>query len=787
MLKSLMSTSRRRWGFFLFQLIVIAADILSQQVRLENIFATNLGMNTTNAALINSTHALVLSDTKLYLSQYQVTALTPSILIPQAVDDQAYLFDIPQSNSNNSIYVVDSLGSIFTFHKQNGMLPVGSVKFTLKHPQLQVLLIRGIHEIPNRVYRYCLVHYLPEFALIDETAPSTIWRPASGPIRTATFSERLMILVPFDGGFLNIYQLQTLPNGQPTITDLIRTPGTSIGNIAEFTFLPQTDYFLAALHAHFVTADIVLFDANPTAPLMLQSLGSWSGLSSDMRHIKGTSSVILVSNYSLLVLNVANPNSRIEFAGLPGSQSWKYLEAQTAIYGVQAPFSLSSFILKGTACFEGCASCEMPGQPDSCFSCLPGYTLQDNRCILWQICEEDFLFNPDADKCEEKETAGRYIAGNGIMRTGLHEGCAEYFPLLPSRCKRCANPSFIAGSGLSCTSSVPTATSICPVQSFLDISIGSGFCSRCHENCATCSTSGNSSSCLTCNTGFKLTADGHCVTNCIEGYYTDLTELKGNILCRKCVVGCLECNNNHDSSCTKCVPGYFLVNGECRIRCARSFVPERSTGRCLFCTEENCSPCDPSEVLADGLCYSVCPNNTGTFNGRVCYPCHDIKCRLLRLSGGVVINAITGSPVDPNKLEEYDESIPRGWIWFLAALGFFILMFIIFVIAYSVYQKAGRFAKDKKPEVETAPALQPTTHFAWYQPDMWRVHQEEMQYMRNTLVQRPRKPKPEFRIQLYPVPATPVEEADPRMRLPFELAQNPRYPAYLNYRIPVHY
>lgn len=788
MLKWLASTSQRRWCFFLFQLILTTADILTQQVRLENIFTTNLGMNTTNAALINSTHALVLSEQKLYLSQYRVTALTPSMLIPQTLDEQAYLFDIPPTNSNDSLFVVDSLGSIFTFKKENDLLPSISQKFTLKHPQLQVLLIRGIYEIPQKVYKYCLVHYLPEFALFDETAPSINWRPTSAPIRNAAFSERLLVLVPFDGGFLNIYQLMTLQSGRPVITDLIRTPGTSIGNVAEFTFLPETDYFVAALQTHFVTADIILFDANPGAPVLLQSLGSWSGLSSDIRHVKGTSSVILVSNYSLLVLNVVNPNNRIEFAGLPGSISWKYIPAQTAIYGVQAPFSLSSFVLKGTACFEGCSSCEVPGLPDSCFSCLPGYALQDNRCILRQICEQGLLFNIEADRCEEVDTPGRYIAGNGITRIGPDASCAEYFPLLPSRCKRCTNPNFLTGPGLSCTSNTGlVATLNCPAQSFQDTAIGPGFCSKCHENCATCRNSGNSSSCVTCNNGFKLTSDGQCVSNCIEGYYTDLTEIKGNVICRKCVVGCLTCNNNHDSSCTRCVPGYFLVNGECRIRCARSFVPERSTGRCLFCTEENCSPCDPSEVLADGLCYSVCPNNTGTYNGRICYPCHDIKCKLLRLSGGVVINAITGSPVDPDKLEEYNNSIPRGWIWAIAALGFLILMFIIFVIAYSVYQKAGKFAKEQKPQIESAPALQPKTNFTWYQPDMWRVYQEEMLHMRNTLVQRPRKHKPEFRIQLYPVPQSPLEEVDPRMRAPFEFNQHPRYPAYLNYRIPVHY
>lgn len=775
------NTRRTEWRILLALVVTLLHEITSQRTRLENLFTTNLGMNIANVGLINSTHALVLSDMKLYLSQVGVKVPTPSMMVHQTLDDQTYLLDIPPTNSNTSMYVVDSMGTIFTFGKENDALLLESSKYRLKHPKLQVLLIRGIYEIPNTQYYFCLVHYIPEFALVDKSKPSTEWKKSSGPIRSAAMNERLLVLVPFDGGFIDIYKLEGLPSNSLTTSNMLVNPGTAIGNLAEFTYLPQTDYFVAALQGHFVTADILLFDANPASLIALQSLGSWSNLAYEMRHVKQTSSIILVSNYSMLVLNVLNPSARTEFAGLPGSLLWNYLPAYNGIFGIITPSSYSGFIFKGTTCFEGCASCEEGANPNSCFSCLQGYILQDQKCILRQECPQGSALNIDTGVCEKIGTPGSYLIGTQLQRTGLIEGCVEYFPLLPTRCKDCGPQRFANVLRTSCLS---TAQS-CPSKFFQDTSISTRFCNNCHKSCDECSNTVNSGSCTRCKDGFKMNTNGRCVTDCVEGYYTDFTELKGNLNCRKCVTGCLECNNNHDSSCTKCVSGYFLVNGECRIRCPRSFVPDRNTGSCLFCAEENCSPCDPSEVLADGLCYSVCPNNTGTFNGRTCYPCHDIKCRLLRLSGGVVINAITGSPVDPDKLEEYDETLPRGWIWFFAALGFSLILFIIFVIGYSLYQKAGKKVKADQRATDASVEIGRTTHFAWTQPDYWKMHQEEMLYMRNTLVPRYRKPKQDFKIQLYPVPQTVADEPIPA--IPGNYYARQQYPAYLNYRIPVHY
>jgi hypothetical protein len=763
----------------------------SQQPRLENLFSTNVGLKITNVAQINSSHAIVLAQNSLYLSQLNVTSLSPSIVIPVTLDDQAYLLDIPATDSKTIIYVVDSFGMIFKFRTHQNNLVDGYSSFKLEHPQLQVLWIRGIYQVPNTNYMYCLVNYIPEFAIIDDTTNRTNWKPTAGPVRNAKLSQRLAVFVPFDGGFLDIYVLDGFLNNNTFKTsDMLSPPGLTIGDVIDFSFLPQTDYFIAALFGHYLTADIVLFDANPGRLITLQSLGTWSYITNDIFHVRQTSFIMLISNNSLLILNVLNPSARTEFAGLPSSNSWSYQVASNSIVGINLPSTFSGFAIKGTTCYEGCASCEEGGNPNSCFSCVPGYTLMQNKCNLRQNCEEGLAYNLDTEMCEPLNTDGSYIVGTRTTRIGLVAGCREYFPLLPNRCKSCLDPESFTAFNLSCSKEIQIELRVttCPDHTFLDKTFSEQFCNACQQTCQECSMSVNSMNCISCRDGYRMNPQGHCVSECVEGYYTDYTTVKGNLICKKCVVGCLQCNNGHDTSCTKCVPGYFLVNGECRNRCPRSFIPDKDNSTCQICLTHNCSPCDPTEVISDGICYPTCPSNTGTYNGRICYPCHDIKCKLLRLSGGVVINSITGTPIDPDQTEEYRETIPRIWVWLLSALGFTIIMFIIFVVGISLYQKAGMYSKEQKRNMEKTMVpsiLQPATNLAWYQPDLWRLHQEEMLFMRNTLAHKPRKEKKTFKIQLYPVPLSPSADVEVLQRMNFSGIQ--QYPIYRDHRTPVQY
>jgi hypothetical protein len=791
MLHQTQDASTPEFNMLVCLMFLCLQTVLSQQPRLESLFSTNIGLNITNVRQVNSSHAIVLAQNSLYLSQLNVTALTPSIMIPLVLEEQAYLLDIARTESETSIYVVDSFGSIFTFRKDNNHLADGYTSFKLKHSQLQVLWIRGVNQVPNTNYKYCLVNYIPEFAVIDDSANQTIWKPTAGPVAKAKMTSRIAVFVPFDGGFLDIYRMEGILNDNSFKTsDMLSPPGLTIGDVTGFSFLPQTDYFVAALFGHYMTADIVLFDANPTSLIILQSLGAWSDISNDIFHVAKTSFIVLVSNNSLLILNVLNPSARTEFAGLPSSYFWSYQYATNSIYGATLPSTFSGFAIKGIMCFEGCATCEEVADPKSCSSCSPGYILQENQCILRQTCGEGTVFNLDTEICEPIDTDGSYIAGTRTTRIGLVSECRQYFPLLPNRCKSCQDPESFTAADLTCSKQIQTEMKLtaCPAQSFLDTSVSGQFCNSCQQTCEQCSNSVNSTDCLSCRQGYKMNSRGQCVSECVEGYYTDFTKVKGNLICKKCVIGCLQCNNGHNSSCTKCVPGYFLVNGECRNRCPRSFIPDKNNSTCQFCLIDNCSPCDPNEVISDGLCYEQCPDNTGTFNGRICYPCHDIKCKLLRLSGGVVVSAVTGSPGDPNETEAYTETIPRIWVWFMSALGFSIILFIIFVVGISLYQKAGKYSKEqqrKKEQGIAPPILQPATNLAWYQPDLWRLPQEEMLFMRNTLARKPRKEKKPFKIHLYPVPLhAEADKVIPRMP---NLPGIQQHPFYADRRTPIHY
>jgi len=75
----------------------------------------------------------------------------------------------------------------------------------------------------------------------------------------------------------------------------------------------------------------------------------------------------------------------------------------------------------------------------------------------------------------------------------------------------------------------------------------------CGQNCATCKTSGNSTTCTLCSPGFTL--------------------LNGN--CIPCAVGCSICSSTSISSCAVCAPSNYY---------------DQASASCLACSQ-NCSSC----------------------------------------------------------------------------------------------------------------------------------------------------------------------------------------------------
>lgn len=124
---------------------------------------------------------------------------------------------------------------------------------------------------------------------------------------------------------------------------------------------------------------------------------------------------------------------------------------------------------------------------------------------------------------------------------------------------------------------------------------------NCPKGCVTCTTEGCFPGCLInykydstnyaciCDTAVAiLTSSGDCIDKC------KATEIFNDIL-RKCIP-CMQyiygCETCVATSCSKCVLGYFLLNGKCVKKCPFGYEEEKSND-VYFCEEcgESCAVC----------------------------------------------------------------------------------------------------------------------------------------------------------------------------------------------------
>jgi hypothetical protein len=137
------------------------------------------------------------------------------------------------------------------------------------------------------------------------------------------------------------------------------------------------------------------------------------------------------------------------------------------------------------------------------------------------------------------------------------------------------------------------------------------------ENCANTKkfvVSENLSLCYQCINGFTRLPNGSCALDCSEQItgmpVTNFTELDGSKSCLPCSSGCLQCQQDGDSTaCTLCTSDKVLFDGKCMSKsCGDGILSENK--QCdpnqLFVPEKPCS--------ADCLYFSSdCPNNDGCF------------------------------------------------------------------------------------------------------------------------------------------------------------------------------
>lgn len=141
-------------------------------------------------------------------------------------------------------------------------------------------------------------------------------------------------------------------------------------------------------------------------------------------------------------------------------------------------------------------------------------------------------------------------------------------------------------------------------------------CVSCVGNCNLCSTV---DSCTLCLPGFLL-QNGQCVTRCNPGFFAS------GVTCLQCSEGCSFCSTA--TTCIVCDAGRYAYNGRCEVNCPNGSITDDVDQTCIACN----SPCGncvqhPSKCLTcitgnyfEFACHDTCP--VGTFNNNgICEYC----------------------------------------------------------------------------------------------------------------------------------------------------------------------
>lgn len=152
-------------------------------------------------------------------------------------------------------------------------------------------------------------------------------------------------------------------------------------------------------------------------------------------------------------------------------------------------------------------------------------------------------------------------------------------------------------------------------------------CKQCEASCQECS-GPNNTDCISCKElKFLDTFSNHCIAECPDGFYGDLTTTH----CKACPMGCKQCSGN---KCTACLPELLLIGESCLPHCpSGTYLTKAKTCKpcdnsCLECASSpsHCVKCHSNDVLNGSQCSSVCPS--GTFldkDSKKCLPC-DPQC-----------------------------------------------------------------------------------------------------------------------------------------------------------------
>lgn len=292
-------------------------------------------------------------------------------------------------------------------------------------------------------------------------------------------------------------------------------------------------------------------------------------------------------------------------------------------------------------CDSTCNTCD-GGTNLDCTSCSDYLYLYLTSCLV--ECPAGF-FRFTENVCIETCPAGYFITDdlkdcnicdpNCLTCSGPDPndctGCYEDTPyLLPdSQCAaECLTGQFLYESicyeicpegTLAIVLSISYCTTECPSNYY----ISDGYCLPCSSGCAECL---NSSTCTTCLSGFSMTVDNQCVSQCPDGYIS----IDGICIVKCDDDNCIDCTISHPEICKKCSDGFIIYNSTCVEICPDNFYLDNSkcfpcSNDCDYCENADlCYECFEGKFLLDGKCVSLCPSGYYSKND-VCSDC-DLSC-----------------------------------------------------------------------------------------------------------------------------------------------------------------
>ncbi|KAL4488070.1 hypothetical protein ABPG72_009408 [Tetrahymena utriculariae] len=272
-----------------------------------------------------------------------------------------------------------------------------------------------------------------------------------------------------------------------------------------------------------------------------------------------------------------------------------------------------------SSCLKCILNCKSCSDSSTCSKCLPGYYVDSNQ--ICQKCSDSFC-----DQCIGPNKSDCTLCQQGSLKPYLlvdNNTCSDC--ILDGHYKNTTQCLTCIQNCITCFNS--STCSKCSPGYYID---STQQCQKCYDPfCDQCS-SANKSDCTLCQQSslkLYLLIDDNSCSNCnLEGYF------KNTILCSKCIQNCITCSDS--STCSKCSPGYFVNQSN---QCEKCFDPNclicssNNKDDCTSCNsvklyflsdDHSCTDCKfDGYYIQSNNCLKCIPNCLTCLNGNTCDLC----------------------------------------------------------------------------------------------------------------------------------------------------------------------